>query len=77
MRNLNKSTASNKLPIMDFRSNLTNEFTGVSTVSDFDLTTADHLLYLKDRLDKGLIDYAQFRMLRDKLTYGDHDKYVS
>lgn len=77
MRNINKNTVSNKLPIKEFRSKLVSEMSGINISSDFNLTTADHLLYVKDRLDKGLIDYAQFRMLRDKLTYGDHDKYVS
>ncbi len=77
MRNINITSVTNSLPIRDFRSKLVKEMANINTISDYNLTTADHLLYLKDQLDQGLIDYAQFRMLRDKLTYGDHDKYVS
>ena len=34
-----------------------------------DLTTADYVLYLKERLDKGMINEVVFRALRDELTY--------
>ena len=34
-----------------------------------DLTTADRLLYLKERLDRGLINEPLFRAVRDEITY--------
>lgn len=36
--------------------------------ADF-LTTADYILYLKDRYDKGYINEFVYRAVRDELTY--------
>lgn len=52
------------------RAAVVKEISKMPTASD--LTTADRLLYLKERLDRGLINEPLFRAVRDEITYRGH-----